>query len=369
MSGHILNKHNTTTRLRSYLALTIGAGVLIAGLASGIAPKQAQATDSGWYGEYWNNPLGGGGDSPGFPGGQPVYTHTDPELDFNWGDGVWWQHGGPGSPDPSVQTEDFIARYTKSTYLAAGTYHFSIGSDDGNRVYVDDNLIIDSWVDQGANPPQTADVDIAAGNHTLKVEYYENGSVAEVHLSYTNQTDTDGDGAINTVEEAGPNSGDANNDGTPDSEQGNVVSYINPITNKYAALEVSDACTIITSSIGAESSNASADAGFDYPAGLMKFNLTCDTPGFTAQISQYYFDLDASKLIARKYNSVNHSYQAITGVSVSQVTIDSRNVAKVSYQVTDGGPLDEDGASNGTIIDPSGVASTVVGTPNTGLGG
>lgn len=362
-----LNKKTKTRRVRNYLALVFGVGVIMSGLAIGLVPAQTHAADPGYFGEYWNNPTGGGGQSPSFPGGAPVYTHTDPEINFNWGRGPFID-GHPGSPDPSVHTEDFIARYTKTTYLAAGTYHFSIGSDDGNRVYVDDNLIINSWVDQGANPPQTADVDITAGEHTIKVEYYENGAVAEIYFSYTNQTDADGDGANNDIEEAGPNSGDANNDGTPDSEQGNVVSYINPITGKYVALEVSDTCTIISSNIASEASNSSADAGFDYPAGLMRFTITCDSTGFTAQINQYYFELDASSFVARKYNSVNHSYQAIPGVSVSQVTIDSKNVAKVSYQVKDGGSLDEDGVENGTIIDPSGVASTVVGAPNTGIG-
>ena len=360
MRGQSLNKQFTVPRVKNYLALVFGVGVILSGLATGLLPQQAHATDTGYYGEYWNNPTGPGGDSPSFPNRVPDYTHTDPEINFNW---------GHGSPDGSIQNEDFVARWTKTTYLAAGTYHFDIGSDDGNRVYIDDHLVIDSWVDQGANPHQTADYDITAGQHTITVEFYENGAVAEIYFSYSNQTDSDGDGASNEVEAAGPNSGDANNDGTPDTEQGNVVSYINPVTGKYAALEVSDSCTIISSTIAGESANASADVGFDYPAGLMNFRLDCDTPGFTADVSQYYSELDASSYVGRKYNSTNKSYQVIPGVTISQVTIDGKNVAKVSYQVTDGGSLDEDGVANGTILDPSGVAATVVSAPNTGLGG
>jgi hypothetical protein len=360
MRGHGVNKQSKSIKVRNYLALIVGVGVILSGLATGIVPKQAHATDTGYYGEYWNNPTGGGGQSPSFPGGSPVYTHTDPEINFNWGN---------GSPGGGIQNEDFVARWTRTTYMAAGTYHFSIGSDDGSRVYIDDHIVIDSWIDQGANPALTADYDITAGEHTIKVEYYENGAVAEIYFSYTNQTDLDGDGASNLVEEAGPNSGDANNDGTPDSEQGNVVSYVNSVTGKYAALEVSDTCTILTSSIIPESTNVAADAGFDYPAGLMYYTLNCDTPGFTAQINQYYFQLDASSFVARKYDSNNHSYQAIPGVTQTQVTIDGINTAKVTYQVKDGGSLDEDSTENGTIVDPSGVASIVVKAPNTGLGG
>lgn len=349
-----------THRAKTYLALVAGIGLIVSALVAGFAPNPTQATTTGYVGEYWNNPLGGGGQSPSFPGGAPVYTHTDDAINFNW---------GYGSPDASIQNEDFIARWTKTTYLAAGTYNFSIAGDDGTRVYIDDELIIDYWVDQGAGSVHTTTHDITAGQHTIKVEFYENGSVAEVYFSYTNQTDSDGDSANNTVENAGPNGGDANNDGTQDSSQVNVVSYVNQITGKYTALEVSNTCAIISSAIAAESSNAAVDAGFDYPAGLMRFTLSCDTPGATAQINQFYFELNASNYVARKYNSINHSYQAITGAAVSQVTIDSMTVAKISYQVTDGGALDEDGSANSTIVDPTGVGSIVVATPNTGLGG
>lgn len=355
-----LNKQSKMKRLRNYTALVIGVGVVGAALVTGFAPSPSQATATGYLGEYWNNPTGGGGQSPSFPGGSPVLSRTDNEINFNW---------GMGSPGAGMQNEDFIVRWTKTTYMAAGTYHFSMSSDDGNRVYIDDELIIDSWVDQGANPAQTTDVAIAAGNHTIKVEYYENGSVAEVYFSYTNQTDTDGDGADNTVENAGPNGGDANNDGTQDSTQDNVTSFVNQVTGKYAALEVSNTCTVINSTVAAESSNTAKDAGFDYPAGLMRFTLNCDTAGQSAQINQYFYEFTNSNYVARKYNSVNHSYQAISGAVLSQETIDSMTVTKVVYQVTDGGSLDEDGVANSTIIDPAGVAGVVVGAPNTGLGG
>lgn len=354
------DKNFKKTRIKNYIALVLGVGVIVSGLVAGIAPNTTQATSTGYLGEYWNNPMDGGGQSPSFPGGSPVLSRTDNDINFNW---------GYGSPGGGIQNEDFIVRWTKTAYLAAGTYNFSIAGDDGVRVYIDDNMIIDQWIDQGAGTTHTSTQEIAAGQHSIKVEFYENGAVAEVYFNYTNQTDGDGDGANNTVEEAGPNNGDANNDGTLDSQQDNVVSYVNQITGKYTVLEVSNTCTIISSIIAAETSNTSSDSGFDYPAGLMRFTLTCDSPGITAQISQFYYELDASNYVARKYNSTNSSYQAINDATVSQVTIGGMNVAKVTYQVTDGGSLDEDGSENGSIVDPAGFGSVVVLTPNTGLGG
>lgn len=329
----------------------------VAALSAYTGNNKVQASADLYHGEYWNNPLGGGGQSPDYPGGAPVYTSDTPDINFNW---------GYGSPNYTVQNEDFVARWTKTTYLAAGTYHFSVAGDDGTRVYVDDNMIIDYWVDQGAGSVHTTDVDIPAGEHTIKVEFYENGAVAEVYFNYSNTTDSDGDGITNDAEAAGPNDGDANNDGTPDSEQTNVASFVNPVTGKYATLEVSDSCTIRSATADAESAS-SKDAAFDYPLGLMNFSLICDTPGATIDVSQFYYDSTLTSTSFRKYNSTNHSYKTVEGATVSQTTIGTSNVSKVTYQVTDGGSLDEDGVVNGTIIDPSGVATVVLSAPNTGF--
>lgn len=354
-----LKSQNSKFKVSVFIANLLAIAVLAIGLSGGfIHPKQAQATPTDLYhGEYWNNYWGPGGESPPIPDRTPDYVSDTPDINFNWG-----TYNPPG---PGMQYEDYAVRWTKTTYMAAGTYHFSIAGDDGTRVYVDDNLIIDYWVDQGAGAVHTADVDIAAGQHNIKVEYYQNGAVAEVYFSYSNTTDTDGDGISNQAEQAGPNDGDANNDGIADSEQTNVASFVNPVTNKYAALEVSDTCTIRSASADAESAS-SKDTAFDYPLGLMNFSLVCDTPGLTADVTQYYYDSSSTGSF-RKYNATNHSYQSVPGATISQTTIGASSATKVTYQVTDGQSLDEDGAANGTIIDPSGVATAVIAPPNTGF--
>jgi hypothetical protein len=79
----------------------------------------------------------------------------------------------------------------------------------------------------------------------------------------------------------------------------------------------------------------------------------------------------------RKYNTTNHTYTTITDAVITRMTIDGENVIKVTYTVTDGGVLDEDGSANGTIVDPAGLAvlgstvstpaTTTTQVPNTGL--
>lgn len=180
-------------------------------------------------------------------------------------------------------------------------------------------------------------------------------------------TDSDGDGASDTTESGAPNNGDANNDGAPDQDQINVTGYVNPVTGKYTVLQSSCASNWGVSAAAAPASFK--DAAFSYPAGIVSFNTTC-THGATATVTLYYYGLDySSTLVLRKYNSSNHSYQTMPGAIFSSATIGGQAVTKVTYQIQDGGPFDQDGVANGIIVDPVGAALPAVGAPNTGLGG
>lgn len=55
---------------------------------------------------------------------------------------------------------------------------------------------------------------------------------------------TDIDGVASNIEDAGPNSGDANMDGIIDSLQPNVATFISPMTNTYMTLVVTNGCNI-----------------------------------------------------------------------------------------------------------------------------
>ncbi|MEJ2705759.1 MAG: PA14 domain-containing protein, partial [Sedimentisphaerales bacterium] len=100
-----------------------------------------------------------------------VLTRTDPQIDFNWGD--------PGSPDPAVPVDQFSARWTGE--VEAGfteTYTFYTRTDDGVRLWVNGEQLVDSWVDQGATE-HSGTIDLVAGNtYSLVMEYYENGGGA-----------------------------------------------------------------------------------------------------------------------------------------------------------------------------------------------
>jgi DNA-binding beta-propeller fold protein YncE len=182
------------------------------------------------------------------------------------------------------------------------------------------------------------------------------------------QPDTDNDGISNEVENAGPNGGDANNDGTPDSEQAYVASMVSPVSGKYAVLEVNDDCTIQSLEVVSEGdvSNVS-DSGYNYPAGLMDFRMDCGTPGYTATVQQYYYGV-TGEFTVRKYIPANGAYTNIPGATTQDTTIAGQAVKIGSYQLTDGSAYDLDNETNGSIEDPAGLAQSAVGSPNTGLG-
>ena len=60
-----------------------------------------------------------------------------------------------------------------------GYFTVTATADDGVRVWVDNNLLIDEWHDQSPTP-HTAMVYLNAGAHDWRVEYYNHGGIATV---------------------------------------------------------------------------------------------------------------------------------------------------------------------------------------------
>ncbi len=107
--------------------------------------------------------------------GSPAVTRCDGILDFDW---------GTGSPDPAIPADSFSARWTKQFQVhTAGVYTFDVKSDDGVKIYVDDQLVVDYWSDHGFLFA-TGSKSLTAGEHTLRVEYYENAGGAAIKLVY-----------------------------------------------------------------------------------------------------------------------------------------------------------------------------------------
>ena len=108
---------------------------------------------------YWNN---------GSLSGAPTLVACESwPIDHNW---------GTGSPGAGIPDNGFSARWTGSVHFAAGSYDFIAQGDDGIRVWLDNQLIIDQWT--GNLPEARVTRQLSAGNHDLKVEYQESGGGA-----------------------------------------------------------------------------------------------------------------------------------------------------------------------------------------------
>lgn len=107
--------------------------------------------------------------------GVPALTRNEATIDANW---------GGGSPDATVNADNFSARWSRTLTLVEGTYAFSVTADDGVRVLVDGEEIINGYINQ-APTTYTAQKALAAGNHTIMVEYFESTGGAVAQFSYT----------------------------------------------------------------------------------------------------------------------------------------------------------------------------------------
>jgi hypothetical protein len=116
-----------------------------------------------WVGQYYNNQN---------LSGAPSLVRQDANILFDW---------GTGSPDTTISADHFSARFDRIVSFAAGTYRFSVFSDDGVRVYLDGQRIIDQW-HTASGHTYSVERTLSAANHTLRVEYFEDAGTAQIQF-------------------------------------------------------------------------------------------------------------------------------------------------------------------------------------------
>lgn len=158
-----------TRRWTPYILGTLTVlALLLGGSFRNVAASPRPQTEA-WFAEYYAN---------AHLIGAPVLTREDPGIDFDW---------KTGAPAPGVPADRFSVRWTRTATFTEGLYLFRAMVDDGVRVYVDGMLLIDDWKD-GGRRELTADRQLAAGSHTLRVEYYERGGTAVIRFGWEDIT-------------------------------------------------------------------------------------------------------------------------------------------------------------------------------------
>lgn len=150
--------------MRRFLFLGI---IFIFGIS--FVPIHAQDSDiftSPWRAEYFNNP---------YLAGNPSTTNFDSSIGFDW---------GFGAPNDNIPVDNFSARWGKGGNLATGTYRFIVTASYGFRLYINDEVILDTW-DGGADGITIGrDIFIEGGNQNIQIDYRDFGGDAYIFLDW-----------------------------------------------------------------------------------------------------------------------------------------------------------------------------------------
>eukprot|EP00484_Ammonia_sp_Unknown_P018911 CAMPEP_0197023788 /NCGR_PEP_ID=MMETSP1384-20130603/4422_1 /TAXON_ID=29189 /ORGANISM="Ammonia sp." /LENGTH=1466 /DNA_ID=CAMNT_0042452053 /DNA_START=42 /DNA_END=4442 /DNA_ORIENTATION=+ len=120
----------------------------------------------GLTGEYFNNR---------WLYGTPYNTQIDGNISLDWGHGL-----------VTATAKNFVSvrwsGYIKPAY--AETYNFSISSDDGSRLYIDNELIFDHFLSDAATFSGTHTFGVADLLYPISIEYRENTGNANITLDW-----------------------------------------------------------------------------------------------------------------------------------------------------------------------------------------
>lgn len=133
---------------------------------SGAAPTTPANGEqvANWRGEYYDNVN---------LSGTPLFTRNDNAIAFDW---------GRGSPAPNALDVDrFSVRWSDTLSLAPGRYRFITVTDDGVRLYLDGELVIDQFSVQSARTI-AATYNVTDRDVQVVMEYFEDTGEAVAQL-------------------------------------------------------------------------------------------------------------------------------------------------------------------------------------------
>jgi hypothetical protein len=102
---------------------------------------------------------------------------TDTTVNFNW---------GTSAPDASMGLDTFAVRWTgKVVPLYSQTYTFYTTTDDGARLWVNNTLVVDKWINMSATE-YSGTIGLTAGTaYDIRLEYYDNTGSASAALRWS----------------------------------------------------------------------------------------------------------------------------------------------------------------------------------------
>ena len=208
--------------------------------------------------------------------------------------------------------------------------------------------------------------------------------------------DSDGDG----ISDADEGYGDSDNDGIPDYLDNIDESNLAPVGDSGDVVQTSAGTTVVLGDTAFSSGNnevgidesdvGSADADWDYLGGLVDFKVSGAQAGATYNVVIPLSGTVPAGAVLRKFmgdnigwqdfveNATNaiHSAMATSGtcpepgssayapgLPTAEAMVPEQTIC-LELLIEDGGPNDMDGVANGTVVDPSGIATLYFGPPS-----
>ena len=132
------------------------------------------ATGTGLFGQYYTNSSTTYTNANNFNPANLITNRIDPVIDFTWGATNFL---------PNLSNGLYTVRWTGQVRPQySETYVFDVKSDDGCRLTVNDQLLINKWQSQSVSD-QTNAIRLQAGvRYDLKLEYLQAGGLGQAHL-------------------------------------------------------------------------------------------------------------------------------------------------------------------------------------------
>jgi RHS repeat-associated protein len=142
-------------------------------------PGSTTAYDEGMKGlaaSYWSGTKNLAG---------PATAHA---LGVGHAEGKLVKDWGITAPAGVTGVDNWSARFTGEVMFPAATsYTFTVCSDDGARLFIDDKKVLDSWTDGEAcrNATSTVTSAVAGTRKRIRVDYYDLSATAKIALRWT----------------------------------------------------------------------------------------------------------------------------------------------------------------------------------------
>ncbi|MGC9943218.1 MAG: chitobiase/beta-hexosaminidase C-terminal domain-containing protein [Verrucomicrobiota bacterium] len=166
--------------LTNSVSVTAGAfkvGAVASGTASASFINSSAIGDgTGLLGQYWANLTSAAFLTPGF-NTPPTLTRVDPTINFDW-DTI--------PPSTNIGPDTYVVEWTGSVQPQFNeTYTFYTTTDDGVLLYVNGQLLVNEWVDEGPTTWSGQITLAAQQRYNIKMDYYQDGGGAVAQLFWS----------------------------------------------------------------------------------------------------------------------------------------------------------------------------------------